>query len=161
MVLMLSLAILHPILDNEALTRGLGDMEARMLVEWLVDEADRRSADADDGHRQVRHLCRWARAVSRFVYLWCHAGEFGAAIQLAATERRRTIANLKIINKAGMPWHGDPDSVVDVLVEIIAVAVTGHLQFPTRREYFYAKLAHDVRQARNKISRSWSRSSGN
>jgi hypothetical protein len=88
---MLSKAILHPILDNEALTRGLGDMEARMLVEWLVDEADRRAADQDEGEdeggREVEHLCRWARAVSRFVYLWCHAGEFGAAYQLAATEQ--------------------------------------------------------------------------
>jgi hypothetical protein len=84
---MLSKAILHPILDNDALTRGLGDMEARMLVEWLVDEADRRSAATGDGRQAVQELCRWARAVSRFVYLWCHAGEFGAACQLAAAER--------------------------------------------------------------------------
>jgi hypothetical protein len=84
---MLSKALLHPILDNEALTRGLGDMEARMLVEWLVDEADRRAMHADDGPQHVHRLCRWARAVSRFVYLWCHAGEMGAACQLAASER--------------------------------------------------------------------------
>jgi hypothetical protein len=87
MVLMLSLATLHPILDNDALTRGLGDMEARMLVEWLVDEADRRADDDGDGPAAVEQLCGWARAVSRFVYLWCHAGEFAAACQLAATER--------------------------------------------------------------------------
>jgi hypothetical protein len=84
---MLSKAILHPILDNDALTRGLGDMEARMLVEWLVDEADRRNAAGADGPEAVLRLCGWARAVSRFVYLWCHAGEYSAACQLAATER--------------------------------------------------------------------------
>jgi hypothetical protein len=84
---MLSKALLLPILGNEALTRGLGDMEARMLVEWLVDEADRRSASDGNGPEAVRQLCTWARAVSRFVYLWCHAGEYGAASQLAATER--------------------------------------------------------------------------
>lgn len=84
---MLSKALLHPILDNEALTRGLGDMEARMLVEWLVDEADRQTGPGSDGPAAVRSLCLWARSVSRFVYLWCHAGEYGAACQLAASER--------------------------------------------------------------------------
>jgi hypothetical protein len=92
--MMLSKRLLDPILANEALTRGLGDAEARMLVEWLVEEADRRAAladkgegDADVGSREVLALCRWARAVSRFVYLWCHAGLPGPAIQLAASER--------------------------------------------------------------------------
>ena len=28
--------LLSRILDDEALTRGLGDAEARLLVEWLV-----------------------------------------------------------------------------------------------------------------------------
>jgi hypothetical protein len=84
---MLSKALLHPILDNDALTRGLGDMEARILVEWLVDEADRLSADTQDAEKAVQQLCRWARAVSRFVYLCCYAREHGAACQLAASER--------------------------------------------------------------------------
>ena len=87
---MLTKHLLSPILANEALTRGLGDAEARMLVEWLVEEADRRAALAEDGDacgREVRALCRWARAVSHFVYLWCHAGLPGPAIQLAASER--------------------------------------------------------------------------
>jgi hypothetical protein len=105
-VSMLSKALLDPILDNDALTRGLGDMEARMLVEWLVDEAERHSSDGD-GHEAVRRLCRWARAVSRFVYLWCHAGEYGAACQLAAAER------------FAWPWpttHVDPCELMEVIL---------------------------------------------
>jgi hypothetical protein len=70
---------LTPILADEALTRGLGDAEARMLVEWLVDQAE--------AGREVRPLCRWARAISRFVYLWCYVESHGPAIQLAASER--------------------------------------------------------------------------
>ena len=80
---MLTKDLLNPILADEALTRGLGDAEARLLVEWLVEEADRTAAD----ERQVRSLCRWARAVSRFVYLWCYVESHGPAIQLAASER--------------------------------------------------------------------------
>src|SRR5262249_43939906 len=53
-VLMLTKDLLNPILTDEALTRGLGDAEARMLVEWLVEEADRTTAN----ERQVRSLCR-------------------------------------------------------------------------------------------------------
>jgi hypothetical protein len=102
---MLSKATLQPILLNEALTRGLGDMEARMLVEWLVEEADRQ-AEKGDGRATVAGLLAWARAVSRFVYLWCHAGEYGAACQLAATQ------------KFDWPW---PSSDVDPceLMEVI------------------------------------------
>jgi len=80
---MLTKEQINPILADDALTRGLGDPEARMLVEWLVEEADRRTADEG----QVRSLCRWGRAVSRFVQLWCYAESHGAAIQLAASER--------------------------------------------------------------------------
>jgi hypothetical protein len=87
---MLPKHLLAPILDNDALTRGLGDAEARMLVEWLVGEADRHAAGAGDAgaaEREVRRLCRWARGISRFVYLWCYEERHGAAIQLAASER--------------------------------------------------------------------------
>jgi hypothetical protein len=87
---MLTKELLKPILTNDALTRGLGDPEARMLVEWLVDQADRLSvpeARAGQTEREVRLLCRWARGVSRFVYLWCYAESHGAACQLAASER--------------------------------------------------------------------------
>jgi hypothetical protein len=83
---MLTRDLLAPILEDEALTRGLGDAEASMLVQWLVDQADRGAA-AGAGARDVHLLCRWGRAVCRFVYLWCHAGLPGPAIQLAASER--------------------------------------------------------------------------
>jgi len=86
---MLPKLLLAPILDNDALTRGLGDAEARMLVEWLVEEADRHAVPGDDAaaERQVQRLCRWARGVSRFVHLWCYQEARAAAIQLAASER--------------------------------------------------------------------------
>jgi hypothetical protein len=82
--------LLGPILDNDSLTRGLGDSEARLLVEWLVDQVERLAADIaplPPSDTLVRQLCRRARSVSRFVHLWCHAGARGAACQLAATER--------------------------------------------------------------------------
>jgi hypothetical protein len=72
------------------LTRGLGDAEARMLVEWLVEEADRRAtgADGEDATaREVQRLCRWARGISRFVQLWCYRETRAGALQLAASER--------------------------------------------------------------------------
>jgi hypothetical protein len=86
---MLPKPFLTPILDNDALTRGLGDPEARMLVEWLVEQADRQgvaAVDAEAAAQEVRRLCRWARGVSRFVYLWCYQESHGAAIQLAGSE---------------------------------------------------------------------------
>jgi hypothetical protein len=86
---MLPKVLLAPILENEALTRGLGDAEARMLVEWLVEEVDRQAALADDAavEREVQRLCRWARGVSRFVQLWCYEESRAAAMQLAASEK--------------------------------------------------------------------------
>jgi hypothetical protein len=86
---MLSKPLLHPILHNEALTRGLGDMEARVLVEWLVEQAERVAAQDGEARAcaEVGRLCRRARSLSRFVLLWCCRGDRGAAHQLAAAER--------------------------------------------------------------------------
>lgn len=87
---MLGKPLLSHILDNEALTRGLGDPEARMLVEWLVDEAERLAdvlASEAVTWTEVKQLCLRARAISRFVCLWCHQAAHGPAVQLAATER--------------------------------------------------------------------------
>jgi hypothetical protein len=81
---------LTPILDSEALTRGLGDAEARLLVEWLVEQAEAKHAAglADDAlAAAVADLCRRARAVARFVFLWCYQHSHGAAVQLAGAER--------------------------------------------------------------------------
>ena len=89
-VAMLPKPVLRDILDDEALTRGLADPEARILVEWLVETAEQ---DADESvsdaatQQQVQVLCRKGRAIGRFVDLWCHARTPGAAGQLAATER--------------------------------------------------------------------------
>jgi hypothetical protein len=79
-------ALLRPILRDEALTRHLGDSEARILVEWLVERAERLAGDAD-GENKVRVLCRRARAIGLFVGLWCHRNQPGAAAQLANAER--------------------------------------------------------------------------
>jgi hypothetical protein len=82
--------MLRPILDNEALTRGLGDAEARVLVEWLVGEAEilaEMDLDLAQLTWEVECLCERARAISRFVILWCYRDSWGPACQLAATER--------------------------------------------------------------------------
>ncbi len=85
---MLEKELLSPILLDESLTRGLGDVEARVLVEWLVERSEEihRYGDREVPAR-IRELCRRARAIARFVYLWCYQMDHGAACQLAATER--------------------------------------------------------------------------
>jgi hypothetical protein len=85
-----TIPLLRPILADESLTRGLGDVEARMLVEWLVDwvELLAETAPCEKSARdRVRRLTRRARAIGRFVTLWCHERSRGAALQLAAAER--------------------------------------------------------------------------
>src|SRR5207244_10776907 len=81
--------LLRDILDNEALTRGLGDPEARILVEWLVDTAELVVDESSDAvsRQRVQVLCRKGRAIGRFVDLWCHARTPGAAGPPAAAER--------------------------------------------------------------------------
>ncbi len=82
-------SLLNRVLDDEAITRGLGDAEARVLVEWLVDRTERLEDLESEGDAEVEvyRLCRRARAFSRFVHLWCHRRACGAALQLAAVER--------------------------------------------------------------------------
>ena len=83
-------AIYREIVDNEALTRGLGDPEARVLVEWLVGEAEilaDMELEEDQLCYEIRCLCDRGRVLSRFVLLWCYRHNWGAACQLAATER--------------------------------------------------------------------------
>jgi hypothetical protein len=87
---MLTKPFLSQILDNDALTRGLGDPEARVLVEWLVERVEQLVDTADTemwARAEVQRLCRRARAFGRFVGLWCHQQARGAAGQLAAAER--------------------------------------------------------------------------
>lgn len=77
------------VLRDEALTRGLGDAEARVLIEWLSEQAENlgQNADANEGEEQLRILVRKARGIARFVALWFTPGTTGAAHQLAAVER--------------------------------------------------------------------------
>jgi hypothetical protein len=73
---------------NDALTRHLGDPEARILIEWLVDRAEELVPEPNGSvEQQVGALCRRARAISRFVCLWCYREDRGAATQLFAVER--------------------------------------------------------------------------
>lgn len=87
---MLARLKLNPILGSEGLTRGLGDPEARVLVEWLVEQAEslaEKNLSEFRLEQEIHLLCLRGRAISRFVYLWCHERLASAAIQLAATER--------------------------------------------------------------------------
>jgi hypothetical protein len=81
--------LLTHILEDEALTRGLGDPEARVLVEWLVERAESLAEQTDFEHwarAEVGRMCRRCRAVTRFIRLWCYEGLPGAAGQLAVAE---------------------------------------------------------------------------
>ena len=84
--ILLSKPALRPILENDALTRGLADPEARILVEWLVDQAEQladRTPSEEIIQARVQVLCRKGRAIGRFVGLWCHTQSRGAAGQPA------------------------------------------------------------------------------
>jgi len=86
---MLARPLLMRILADEALTRDLGDPEARVLVEWLVERAERLGEEVTNGEveKAVSALCRRGRAIARFVSLWGSASGRRGALQLAACER--------------------------------------------------------------------------
>jgi hypothetical protein len=87
---MLAKRLLSQVFDDDLLTRGLGDPEARVLVEWLVERAEALAAAGmgeQAAHGAVVRFRRRGRSISRFVALWCHLGERGAAGQLATAER--------------------------------------------------------------------------
>jgi hypothetical protein len=87
---MQSTPLVRHILRDEAVTRGLGDVEARMIVDWLADRAEQiAAAHAHEpaAWTAVRDVCRRARAIACFVRLWAVPRSRGAAIQLAAAER--------------------------------------------------------------------------
>jgi hypothetical protein len=84
--------LIREIVRDESLTRGLGDEEARMLVEWVVDWAELLAGAArsdDDARELVNRVRRRGRAIGRFVNLWCDQDHHdrGGATQLAASER--------------------------------------------------------------------------
>lgn len=81
--------LLHQIVCDENLTRGLGDAEARVLIEWLVEQTEEllTSADEEEAETASAWLHRRGRAVAQFVRLWCVQRATGAAGQFAAVER--------------------------------------------------------------------------
>ena len=87
---MLARSHLEQILGDESLTRGLRDSEARLLVEWLVEQAESFDEDSRDTlwvDRHIKQLCHRARALRRFIELWFGATGRAAACQLVAVER--------------------------------------------------------------------------
>jgi hypothetical protein len=78
------------VLSDESLTRGLEDPEARLLVEWLIERIET-LALIDDEDEVIRSHCEYvyrrSRTVRRFIALWCHERQPGAAVQLLAAER--------------------------------------------------------------------------
>lgn len=82
--------LIRGLVRDESLTRGLGDVEARMLVEWVVDWAELLAEAArtdQEAQRLAGRLFRRAKAIGRFVRLWCEPRSQGSAVQLAAVER--------------------------------------------------------------------------
>jgi hypothetical protein len=67
----------------------LGDAEARLLVQWLSDQAEllAESLPPEQATAELTRLLHRARSIARFVSLWCQPGRQGPALQLAATER--------------------------------------------------------------------------
>ncbi len=87
---MQSTPLVRHILREESVTRGLGDVEARMIVDWLADRAERIADEAPTEAAAwaiLRATCRKARAISCFIRLWFEPDSRGAAIQMAAAER--------------------------------------------------------------------------
>ena len=89
---MVTKSLLNCILDDDRLTHGLHDPEARVLVEWLVARAEQWGEDdgkmpAESLALALKRICLRARSIALFVRLWCHQCSHGAAGQLAATER--------------------------------------------------------------------------
>lgn len=85
-------AILRAYLRDDALTRGLGDIEARMLVDWVAQWAELLAGTArtlEEAGGLVARIVRRARGISRFVQLACDFDPRGrgAALQLAASEQ--------------------------------------------------------------------------
>ena len=82
--------LIRGLVRDDSLTRGLGDEEARMLVDWLVDWAELLAGgarNAPEAKSLLDRLCRRGKAISRFVQLWVEPRTRGSAMQLAAVER--------------------------------------------------------------------------
>jgi len=83
------MSLLEPLLASEKITRGLGDAEARILVDWLAERAEELVCSVEEEQAVVAmaKLYRKARSIVQFVRLWCKDKEYGAAQQFAALEK--------------------------------------------------------------------------
>jgi hypothetical protein len=80
-------AWIRRVLADDALTRGLADPEARILMDWLGEQIERLPMLPEaDLAAAVTSLCRHARRMRSFVVMWCHEFNHEGAIQLAAVE---------------------------------------------------------------------------
>lgn len=87
---MQSTPLVRHVLRDEAVTRGLGDIEARMIVEWLADRAEQIAISAANEQWawiELKRICRRARTIASFVRLWSVRSSRGAALQLVGAER--------------------------------------------------------------------------
>ena len=76
---------------TDSLKRRLGDVEARLLVDWVVERIEQLSdgnISASLCETAISRLMRKARTIGRFVHLWGEA-DHHVALQLAAVERAR------------------------------------------------------------------------
>jgi len=86
---MLARSALTSILDDDSLTRHLGDAESRLLVGWLVDRAEEleKKPDKSTLTGRIRDLSNRGRLIARFVRLWSLDGDHAGAVQFAASAR--------------------------------------------------------------------------
>jgi hypothetical protein len=100
--------IVRRIAGDESITRGLGDIEGRMLIEWVVGWAElfAEAAHSDaDAESLSNRLCRRAKAINRFVQLWANPSTRGGAGQLAASERFRWPLPTDSLSSADLMEH--------------------------------------------------------
>jgi hypothetical protein len=103
--------LINRTLGDEGLTRGLGDAEAKIMVEWLVEWFDLLT---EAGLRLEaltpvwQRLCRRCRVFARLVALWCHQANWAGALQLAACER---------LEFAPLPSLADPCELMQQLLD--------------------------------------------
>ena len=102
--------IVKRLVRDDSITSGLGDIEGRMLIEWVVGWAelfaDAARSDAN-AQKMTFRLSRRAKAISRFVQMWANPSTRSGANQFAATERFR------------WPLPDDSTSSVDLMEHIL------------------------------------------
>lgn len=82
--------VVRRLVRDESITRGLGDEEGRMLIEWVVDWAElftNAARNHSDAESLSNRLTRRAKAINRFVQMWSNPSTRVGASQLAASER--------------------------------------------------------------------------